>query len=74
MPHPLSEFVLSAFTTEDTHLDAPKIAKFMGVVLGDGRLLSAYITVATDVLDRLVEDGRIKREATTGWYVRTAMP
>jgi len=74
MAHPLSDFVLSAFTPEHSHHDKTTIACFMAGATTirvpkskmDG--MQAYILVAEDVLDCLVQDGRLQVEPT-GWYV-----
>lgn len=73
MTHPLSDFVLSAFTPEKDHHDKTTIAHFMSdaayihVPNSKENGMEAYLLVAEDVLGCLMQDGRLKIEPD-GWY------
>jgi hypothetical protein len=74
MAHPLSDFVLSAFTPEKGHHDKHTIAAFLAgatsvrIPNSNKNAMAAYTLVAEDVLGRLVDDGRLQVERD-GWYV-----
>jgi hypothetical protein len=74
MAHPLSAFVLSAFTAEKRHHDSTTIAHFMAgatsVPGSKANGMEAYLVVAKDVLGCLVQDGRLEVDPA-GWYVET---
>lgn len=74
MPHPLSEFVLAAFTPErpchDVHTIAPHLSGATHVedVEKHRNVDKAYLLVAEDVLGCLREDGRLELDPQ-GWHV-----
>jgi len=75
MAHPLSDFVLSAFTPEEAHHDATTISVFLAgstyarIPKRKVNVMRAYLLVAEHVLGSLVEDGRLEIERPSGWYV-----
>jgi hypothetical protein len=77
MAHPLSDFVMSAFTPEKKHHDEIAIACFLAgatyirIPKSEKNGMDAYTTVAKDVLGCLVQDGRLHIDRQ-GWYVRKA--
>jgi hypothetical protein len=74
MAHPLSDFVLSAFTPENGHHDKTTIACFMAgatfisIPKSKKNAMEAYLLVAADVLGCLVEDGRLQVDPV-GWHI-----
>ena len=79
MPHPMSEFVLSAFTPENGSHDATTIAFFMAGITNPRipnsrrNVMNAYRVVAEHVLASLTTDGRLQRDAQ-GWCVLPRLP
>jgi hypothetical protein len=78
MPHPLSDFVMSAFTEEKKYYDTTTIAAFLSGTSGivrakkgsEKNVMDAYRLVAEDVLGCLKGDGRLELNPR-GWYVVT---
>lgn len=74
MAHPLSDFVLSAFTPKNGRHDKTTIACFLAgatsisIPKSQKNAMEAYLTVAADVLGCLVNDGRLQVDPA-GWYV-----
>jgi hypothetical protein len=74
MAHPLSDFVMSAFTPEHEHHDRITIACFMAgastlrIPNSEADGMDVYILVAEGVLGCLVEGGRLQLDAA-GWHV-----
>lgn len=68
--HPLTDFVLSAFTPRNGH-DRITLADFLGAPgYRSPKGVKAYQTVADDVLKCLESEGLLFRDEA-GWYYRT---
>jgi hypothetical protein len=67
--HPLSDLVLSAFTTPRTGHDFITMAQFLGAATEPQYAWKAYKTVAEDVMLLLSSQDKLYRD-DSGWFYR----